>query len=60
MTKSTYFCPETDRAFEIDTDAVEWDGDEARIDCPAHEQPGRHSITIGKPKTVGFGGGSDE
>ena len=59
MKTQTYYCPSTDRAFELDVDGVEWDGDSARIDCPAHEQPGRHSITIGRPVTAGFGGGDE-
>lgn len=57
MNTKTYYCPETDRAFEIDVDGVEWSDDTARIDCPAHEQPGRHSITIAKPASASFGGG---
>lgn len=53
--KSTFYCPDTSLPFDLDVDTVKWINDEARIDCPVHEQPGRHSITIGRPVAVGFG-----
>lgn len=55
MNTKTYYCPDTDRAFEIDLDGVEWFDNVARIDCPAHDQPGRHFVTIARPVAAGFG-----
>jgi len=60
MNTKTFYCPETDRAFEINVDEVEWFDNIARIDCPAHDQPGRHFVTIARPVAVGFGGGDGQ